>query len=554
MALLFVSLLLVPAIIAQESATPWDDTHSFSWEYDFQTGYISTSPLFTGEQLLVRTSGNDEPAVTAFDLTGNKIWHHSNAASTNNDMSPLLSIQAGQGQCGSWPDMVLVGWTSGLIEALAPSNGTVLWSTQSEVIGWGVTGQLALDGEFVVIPTRQGVGQYCLADGQQQWWTETGLGWRNGVTVDELGYFVGDESGHLWHLNRTGNATSHALQLGKIRHAPLVTQAGILIHAQAAAGSTIAVFNPSNATLLQQIPAGPSPAIPSVRGEYVVTGDSSNLRRLHCTNVCKVIDVIPFHTNGEIGWFDDGQILAPSNLPESNWGIFFIHDQENLTYSPIDVGLYGYGTAAPIQFSVGLTSFTVFGNDQSILRVFSNIEEVETSSLEEFDWGVQGLIFVIFLLLGTSCAFLLSAKREWFWRTSSLLALILVLLIFPDLSNQWSKSFDEQFPEKSSSEEWNEQWPDAWLGTQIVIFEINGVEHSIGGFVGHDDVFSLTQAACKELEIELTSDLTGIGWYVESIDGIEGEGWEFSVDGPKGIISADNSIVNTNSIVRWTPV
>ena len=530
MALLFVTLLLVPAITAQEPATAWDDEHSFSWEYDFQTGYISTSPLFTGEQLLVRTSGNDEPAVTAFDLAGDTIWHHSNIASTNNDMSPLLSVQAGQGQCGSWPDMVLVGWTSGLVEALAPSNGTVLWSTQSEVIGWGVTGQLALDGEFVVIPTRQGVGQYCLADGQQQWGTETGLGWRNGVTVDELGYFVGDELGHLWHVDRTGNATSHALQLGKIRHAPLVTQAGILIHAQAVAGSTIAVFDPLNATFSQQIPAGSSPAIPSVRGEYVVTGDSSNLRMLHCTSLCNVIDIIPFHTNGEIAWFDDGQILAPSNLPESTWGIFSIHDQENLTYSSIDVGLYGYGTAAPIQFSVGLTTFTVFGNDQSIIRVFSNIEEVETSSLEEFDWGTQGLIFMIFILLGSSCAFLLSGKREWFLRTSSLLALILVLLIFPDLSSQWSKSFDEQFPEKSSLEEWNEQWPDEWLGTQIVIFEINGVE------------------------IELTSDLTGIGWYVESIDGIEGKGWEFSVDGSKGIISADNSIVGATSIVRWTPV
>ena len=554
MALLFVSLLLVPTILAQEHSSTWDETHSLSWEYDFQTGYISTTPLFAGERILVRTSGHSEPAVTAFDVSGNKMWQHTNANSTNNDMSPLLHVQAGQGQCGSWPEMVLAGWASGLVEALDPSNGDVFWSIQTEVIGWGVTGLLALDGEFVMIPTRQGIGQYCLVDGQQQWWTETGLGWRNGVAVDETGYFLGDEAGQLWHIDRAGIATSHALQLGKIRHTPLLTDAGIFIHAQADSGSVIATFNPVNGTLSQQISAGRSPAIPSLRGEYVVTGDSSSVRILHCSSECVVVDEVPFHTNGEIGWFDNGQILAPSNIPESNWGLFTFDGHDNLTYSPIDVGLNGYGTAAPIQYSVGATTFTVFGNDQAVVRVYSDLEDSEVLSSDDFDWGVQILIFVMFVLLASSSALLLSGKREWFLRTSSLLALIFLVLIIPDLSSQWSKSIDEQFPEKSSSEKWNEQWPDTWLGTQIVIIEFDGEEHSIGGLVGHDDVLSLTQAACEELDFELTVESTEIGWYVDSINGIEGKGWEFLIDGSKGILSADHSNVNSTSIVRWTPV
>ena len=554
MALLFVSLVLVPTIAAQENPTTWNETHSLSWEYNFGTGYISTSPLFDGEHILVRTSGHDEPAVTAFDVSGQKVWQHTNAESTNNDMSPLLHVQAGQGLCGSWPEMILVGWTSGLVEALNSSDGEVLWSTQSEVLGWGVTGQLALDGEFVIVPTRQGIGQYCLADGQQQWWTQTGLGWRNGVTVSETGYFLGDESGQLWHVDRTGIAISHDLELGKIRHAPLLTDAGILIHAQAGSGSTLALFNLESGTLLQQISAGQSPAIPIQQGAYVVTGDSSAVRVLQCSKICVVVDEFPFHTNGEIGWFDDGQILAPSNTPESNWGHFFFDGKENLTYSPIDVGLYGYGTAAPLQFSVGTTTFTVFGNDQGIVRVYSNLGEELTLPSNDFDWGVQGLIFVMFVLLGSSSAFLLNGKREWFLRTSSMLVLIMMVLILPDLSSQWSKVFDEQFPAKPSSEEWNEQWPDTWLGTQIVIFELNGEEHSVGGLLGHEDVLSLTQAACDELDLELSTESTELGWYVNSIDGIEGEGWEFSIDGSKGIISADHSNVNATSIVRWTPV
>ena len=554
MALLFASLFLVPAILAEAPSTPWEETHSFSWEYNFETGFISTSPLFIGEQLLVRTSGHAEPSVTAFDLSGAKIWEHTNPESTNNDMSPLLHVPAGQGQCGSWPEMVLVGWTSGLVEALNPSDGELLWSTQSEVVGWGVTGELALDGAFVMIPTRQGIGQYCLADGQQQWWTETGLGWRNGVAVDETGYFMGDEAGQLWHINRTGVATSHALQLGKIRHAPLFTDAGILIHAQADSGSTIGIFNSTNATLTQQFPAGFSPAIPVLQGEYIVTGDSSNMRMLHCSSVCVVLDEIPFHTNGEIGWFDNGQIFAPSNLPDSNWGFFTFDDENNLTYSSIEVGLHGYGTASPIQFSDGVTTFTAFGNDQAILRVYSNFEENTTLSTSNLDLGAQLLLFGMFVLLGFSSAFLLNGKREWFLRTSSLFALVLVVLLLPDLSSQWSKSFDEQFSEPASSEEWNEQWPDAWLGTQIIIFEIDGEEYSAGGFVGHTDVLSLTQVACEALDFELSGESTELGWYIDSINGIEGKGWEFSVDGSKGIISVDQSMVFSTSIVRWTPV
>ena len=554
MALLFASLFLVPAILAEAPSTPWEETHSFSWEYNFETGFISTSPLFIGEQLLVRTSGHAEPSVTAFDLSGAKIWEHTNPESTNNDMSPLLHVPAGQGQCGSWPEMVLVGWTSGLVEALNPSDGELLWSTQSEVVGWGVTGELALDGAFVMIPTRQGIGQYCLADGQQQWWTETGLGWRNGVAVDETGYFMGDEAGQLWHINRTGVATSHALQLGKIRHAPLFTDAGILIHAQADSGSTIGIFNSTNATLTQQFPAGFSPAIPVLQGEYIVTGDSSNMRILHCSSVCVVLDEIPFHTNGEIGWFDNGQIFAPSNLPDSNWGFFTFDDENNLTYSSIEVGLHGYGTASPIQFSDGVTTFTAFGNDQAILRVYSNFEENTTLSTSNLDLGAQLLLFGMFVLLGFSSAFLLNGKREWFLRTSSLFALVLVVLLLPDLSSQWSKSFDEQFSEPASPEEWNEQWPDAWLGTQIIIFEIDGEEYSAGGFVGHTDVLSLTQVACETLDFELSGESTELGWYIDSINGIEGKGWEFSVDGSKGIISVDQSMVFSTSIVRWTPV
>jgi len=53
------------------------------------------------------------------------------------------------------------------------------------------------------------------------------------------------------------------------------------------------------------------------------------------------------------------------------------------------------------------------------------------------------------------------------------------------------------------------------------------------------------------LGFELSSESTEIGVYVNSIAGVESNGWEFTVDGSKGIVSADQSIVESTSIIRW---
>ena len=561
-ALLLLSLLLLPLISAQESNNEWEDTNTFAWEHDFESGFISTSPLFTGEEVLVRTSGNGKPAVTAFDLEGDTIWQRVNNQSPSNDMSPLLHVSAGEGACGVWPEMVVVGWTDGRVEALQPSNGELLWSAQTEVAGWGVTSEFALDGEFVIVPTRKGIGQYCLADGEQQWWSQTGLGWRNGVAVGDTGYFSGDESGVLWHVDRMGVTTSYPLGLGKIRHPPVFTDAGLIVHAQGVSSSTVAVFDVSNGSVSQQLPAGPSPAKPALYGSFLVTGDSSSVQIFSCTVLCESVAQMPFLTNGELRWLDDNLIIAPSNTPNSNWGMFTFDGLDNLSFTELDVGIYGYGTAAPLQFMADGKVFTVFGNDQSLLRVFTRAAEQETQPQPlpqsqpstDFDWGVQGLIFIMFLLIGSSTVLFLNGKMEWFFRTSSLFFLIIFILILPDISTQWSELFDEQFPVDADDEQWDDEWPDAWLDTQIVIIEIDGEDQVIGGLTGHDTVYSLTQDACEQLGYDLGVELTELGYYIESINGIEGNGWEYFTDGSKGVVSVDSAAVESSTIVRWIPV
>ena len=64
--------------------------------------------------------------------------------------------RAGSGPCGSWPDLLLVGWADGAFTALHPSNGTLHWQANSNVSGWGITGASLIEGDDAVIPTETG--------------------------------------------------------------------------------------------------------------------------------------------------------------------------------------------------------------------------------------------------------------------------------------------------------------------------------------------------------------------------------------------------------------
>ena len=551
----FIPLLFVSLTSAVQSSSSWEQENSLVWEYDFESGFISTAPIYHDGKIIVRTSGSDEPSVTALSVEGELIWKYTNSATLSNDMSPLVHAQAGTSSCGTWPELILVGWTDGTIDAIHPDNGTVHWSIQTEVAGWGITSVFSIEDGDVIVPTRTGVGQYCLADGQQQWWVETGLGWRNGVTATPQGYFSGDEKGNLWKITPQGNATVLSSFDGKIRHPPLETNAGLLVHVQHPLNSSIVLVNSNNGDVIQEFISGPSPAMPVLQNEMVITGDSSSLNIFSCQNSCELINTFPHHTNGEIGVSPDGSIVAPTNTPNANWGMISFVESRDSSYSQIDIGIYGYGTSSPLWFFERGANYTVFGNDQSLLRVFQQIEQQPPSfQQEEFDWGRQGLLFVMYMFLSMSAIFFLNGNSEWFLRSTSVLFLLIILLILPELSSQWSKTFDEQFPQESLNEDWNEEWPESWLETQMVTFDIEGQTYTVGGLSGYGDVYSLTEAATGELGFEFTAEKTEIGWYISSINGHGGDGWEYFVDGTKGVVSADKTPVDSPTRVRWVSV
>ena len=216
---IFVALCLLSCILIPVSTA--EEQNSNYWEIDLDNGYISTKPIIVDSQVIVRTSGfwtgEDRPHVYAFDLhTGQENWRFKNAASTNHDMSPIMHVEAGSGDCGNWSEMVIIGWTDGKVTALDIEDGSLIWSSQTEVVTWGITGAMALDGDSVVVPTRQGLSRFCLSDGAENLRVDLPqLGWRNGVTVTNDSYLIGNEEGILNIVSKSGNVTNLSIGEGE---------------------------------------------------------------------------------------------------------------------------------------------------------------------------------------------------------------------------------------------------------------------------------------------------------------------------------------------------
>ena len=50
-AFILLSLMLLPLVSANQETSLWNQENSLAWEYDFGTGYISTSPIFVDEKI-----------------------------------------------------------------------------------------------------------------------------------------------------------------------------------------------------------------------------------------------------------------------------------------------------------------------------------------------------------------------------------------------------------------------------------------------------------------------------------------------------------------------
>ena len=518
---------------------------NYSWEHEFENGYITTQPLVLEDSVYVRTSGfwigDERPQVSAFDLfSGDELWTFRSETTLQHDMSPLLFIESGSGTCGTWQNLLIVAWADGKVTALNPSNGVLVWEHQTEVNVLGITGKLGIDEDRVVVPTRQGLSALCLETGEQLLRVEfQEVGWRNGVLISESGYHVGTETGVLYSVNRDGTMTNTSIGDGKIRHAPIETQHGLLIHLQTATGSTLYLNNNVLGTY------GFSPALPLQYDDRIFLATSEEWISLRCDNITCIEDSkSSFHSNGEmsINHLKNGsiEIWIPSNTPDGGWGVFNQTSQLRMHTTKFDT----YTTAAP-GFS---TAAMALGNDMGILQVtiFEGDRPTEDpSSFSLIETLHYALLLSSYLLC---CLFFATKNKPRFWKALTLFLLLFTLAAVPEISTKWPTLIEED-----TEATWNAEWPEEWRNTQIVIIEIDGTENVIGGLNGYSNVYELTQAASESLGISTEYEDQYLGLYLLSFNGTEGDGWEFTLDGARSNTGIVDTAIDSDSILRWRP-
>ena len=519
-------------------------TTESSWTHEFEDGYITTKPLIVDDSVYVRTSGfwtgDARPVVVAFDVqSGDEHWRYTSQTSLQHDMSPLLYAEQGSGDCGSWQNLLIVGWADGKITAHSTEDGTVVWENQTEIDLIGITGSMLIEDDQVIVPTRSGLSSFCLANGEEILSVDVGfIGWRNGVTAVEEGFVFGDESGNLHTVFRNGSVSSIHLGDGKIRHAPLDTRHGLFVHLQTDEGSTMFL----NGSVLASV--GQSPAIPLMHEHRIYAATSDEWISILCDeDTCSIEATEPFHSNGELALRIVGtevEIWAHSNTVSGGWGVFnqtaFLRI-ENTSFNT-------YGTAAP-GFGPGVIAF---GNDAGMLKVTS--ESLEASNEEETPADILGGIHyvAIVLLFLVTCWSLAHRDLNQLTKVGSAFLLLIAIAVVPELSLKLAEQTST-----NSEAEWDPTWPDEWLGTQVIVFEINGEEHAIGGLERQQTVYDLTMLACDELGIETEIEQQYLGAYLVSFNGSVGDGWEFTLDGSRSQVGMTESQLNDGSIVEWRP-
>ena len=560
-ALSILILLVGLSSVSAQSETKSIQGLELDWEYDFGNTFISTKPLIVNETIFVRTStstSNSDPAgIYAFDLDGELLWSKLNYNPISNDMSPITYVEQGQGDCGTWSNMLVIGWANGTIEALHPGSGALFWQQNTEVLTWGITGSLLVDSDNLLVPTRTGLANYCLSNGSINFEIETGIGWRNGVSKSGEDYFLGDETGTLWKVSKQGNTTSKFLDIGKIRHAPLAVGEKLLVHGQGMGESTIVLVDPTDFTLEIISKSGPSPGIPLKLNDTMITIDSSFVKRFDCSITCQFIDQHPFTSNGESSSVFSDMLMVPKNTVEGGWGLFSLNNSTELVFNELFSTRFDwYGTSAPAYHSVGEKQILAIGNDNGNLQVFSMSSEKTISQQPvetiENSYLSQVLTLVLFIFLATSGIQFLRGNYKSSFRFLIVILVVIFTFAFNDMAAAWSSYISEFNDETKSTEElWDDDWPEEWLGTQIIIVEFDNQTLVSGGHVNNDYALELTYQASEGLSVSVEDTDTSIGKYIESFNGIQGEGWIFFVDGSEAMVSAEYAEINSDSIVHW---
>ena len=334
------------------------------WNTSVDIGYISTTPLVKDGLVIVKGGGDpstgEGAGLAAYRAdTGVEIWRALHTASDRGfEIAPLIGIPATAGTnnpCANERDMVVTGWTSGILTAHDFVTGAELWNHSTAAPNWGITGGgfLATTG-VIVWPTETGVVQVCAANGtvlHQHHDSElrtyrANLGvWvsmvsdQNGTITTSMGWLQGTESGHL--LRYDANAVliddidivelANLSGTWRLRSTPVfLIEYGVILHLHSDGASNLVrvQWNESgNTTLLDSIPLGSGTATtpPSYHQLTVFAGIDDAIHFGLVNN--SMFEAIRWNATdvvGEIQWIQWNEVVAiclPQNRADGSWYI-----------------------------------------------------------------------------------------------------------------------------------------------------------------------------------------------------------------------------------------
>ena len=348
------------------------------------------------------------------------------------------------------------------------------------------------------------------------------------------------------------------MNIGKIRHAPLVFGDKLLIHGQGVSSSSVVLVNASDFSVELISTSGPSPGIPISMGETVITSDLNNLGLFRCLDSCTKLDQYPFISNGEMSVIQDNKIMLPKNTVEGGWGIFSITNNSNIQYE----GLFStindwYGTSAPEFTTSEKLEILVFANDNGILEVYTKSFDVviQLEDKPNSDYYSQFLTLILMVLMAIVGIQYLREKYSSAFRFLIVLTFSIFLFSFSDIVSSWSQYIDNSDSKSVDKDSlWQDEWPEEWLGTQVIIFEFDNQTITFGGITGEETALSLTLNAAYDNQITVEMSDTAMGKYIQSFNQQQGDGWIFFVDGSEAMVSAEYSKISSDSIVHWKMV
>ena len=333
--------------------------------------------------------------------------------------------------------------------------------------------------------------------------------------------------------------TNSSIGDGKIRHAPIETQHGLLIHLQTTTGSVLYLNN----SIIGNY--GFSPAIPLQFEDHIFLATSNEWVSLSCNDItCLEESRSSFHSNGEMSMRtlknNSIEIWVPSNTPDGGWGVFNRTSLQRMHTTSFD----SYTTAAPGFSSAAMA----LGNDMGLLQVtvFDSDETIEPESTFSLIEALHYVLLLSSYLL--CCLFFATNNKPKLLKAFTMFLLLFTLAVVPEISAKWPT-----LAESDAEATWDAEWPEEWRDTQIVVIEIDGTENVIGGLSGYSNVYELTQAATLSLGISTEYEDQYLGLYLLSFNETEGDGWEFTIDGSRPNTGIVDTTIDSDSILRWRP-